>query len=216
MFLSRLIRRTTNVVFVDIKTAWIIEGIGHGHQDVTAEHTDKDLLLKTDDDKVTASAAVLPYTEITKDNIGSFHFHGLESDFPVTAVIANPRGDKQRTLLLGRYASERKEKAQCVKPTNVVSDLMNIVFRVEQLVWVSSLLSVTVTSLLVGLVLLLSIRLRKPEIETMSRIGCSRFSVVKIIGTEVFLMFAASIALSATLALVTERVAAPWVQRWLF
>ncbi len=60
-------------MFVDTKTTWIIDGIGHGHTDVT-QLDDKSLLLTEDKRSVTASAAVLPYTEITADNIDSSIF----------------------------------------------------------------------------------------------------------------------------------------------
>lgn len=176
------------VVFCDIRTAWIIDGIGHGHQDLSTESVEEGVLLEKEDGQVTASAAVLPYTEITSENVGSFHFHGHEADWPVTAIIANPDSRKHQTLLLGRYASDRKEKAQCVRPFRVVDDLMSIVFRVERLVQLSSLLSVCVTGLLLGLVILLSIRLRGPEIRTMHKLGCSRGTVVSLVGTEILLM----------------------------
>ena len=96
-----------DVVFIDVKTAWIIDGVGHGHQKLNHE-TDADVLLKKTDETLTASAAVLPFTEITPDNIDSFHFHGDEETFPVTAVIANPHSRKDQTLLLGEYLSTRQ------------------------------------------------------------------------------------------------------------
>ena len=176
------------VVFCDIRTAWVIDGIGHGHQDLSNESVEEGVLLGKEDGRVTASAAVLPFTEITPDNVGSFHFHGEEADWPATAIIAAPDSRKHQTLLLGRYASDRKEKAQCVRPYRVVDDLMSIVFRVERLVQLSSLLSVCVTGLLLGLVILLSIRLRAPEIRTMHKLGCSRGTVMSLVGTEILLM----------------------------
>ena len=65
---------------------------------------------------------------------------------------------------------------------------MSIVFRVERLGQLSSLLSVCVTGLLLGLVILLSIRLRAPEIRTMHKLGCSRGTVMSLVGTEILLM----------------------------
>lgn len=205
-----------NAVFVDIKTAWIIDGIGHGHQSVTDDEVDGDLLLKQDDSTVTASAAVLPYTEITPDNVDSFHFHGDEDTFPISAVIANPNSRKDQTLLLGRYATERKDTAQCVKPTNVVYDLLSIVFRVERLIWISSILSAVVTALLLGLVLLLSIRLRAGEMKTMFKLGCSRFTVVSLIGTEILAMTLIGVGLAMAAAWATQWVAADSLRSLLF
>lgn len=205
-----------NAVFVDVKTAWIIDGIGHGHQSLTHDEVDKDLLLKQDGNNVTASAAVLPYTEITADNVDSFHFHGDEDTFPVSAVIANPNSRKDQTLLLGRYATERKDEAQCVKPTDVVHDLLSIVFRVERLIWISSLLSAVVTALLLGLVLLLSIRLRSGEMKTMFKLGCSRFTVVSLIGTEILAMTLIGVGLAVVAAWGAQVVAADSLRSLLF
>jgi putative ABC transport system permease protein len=103
-----------NVVFTDVHTAWVIDGIGHGHQSVTPD-TDPSLLLQGDGEAVTANAGVLPYTEITPENIDSFHFHGESANFPISAIIAVPYSDKDRILLLGRYVSVRPD-SQCLKP----------------------------------------------------------------------------------------------------
>jgi len=62
-------------VFVDLKTAWIIHGLMHGHQDVTKTR-DQTVILKKNGSNVTANAKLFQYTEITEDNMDSFHFHG--------------------------------------------------------------------------------------------------------------------------------------------
>ena len=203
-----------NAVFVDVKTAWIIDGIGHGHQGLT--HEDKELLLDADETSVTASAAVLPYTEITPENLSSFHFHGDPDTFPITAVIAVPPERRQQTLLLGRYATERADTALCVKPRQVVEDLLSIVFRVERLIWISSLLSAVVTALLLGLVIMLSVRLRAREIQTMNKLGCSRYTVLKLLGTEIGILTLLGLGLATTAAWATSLVAADSLRSLLF
>lgn len=205
-----------NVVFVDLRTAWVIEGIGHGHQGLNHEGVDNDLLLKSDDRSVTASAAVLPYTEITADNLSSFHFHGDESTFPITAVIAAPHDRKSRTLLLGRYATERKEIAQCVAPENVVDELMSIVFRVEKLIWVGSLLAGLVTVLLIGLIILLTARLRETEMNTMFKLGCSQSTVAQVVGTEISFMLITAIALAIIGAFTMRSLLGDWLHTMIF
>lgn len=54
-------------IFVDIKTAWVIQGIGHGHEDVV---TAADVAANTG---ALANSAVVQYQRITQDNIDSFH-----------------------------------------------------------------------------------------------------------------------------------------------
>ena len=51
-------------VFVDIKTAWVIAGLAHGHTDVTAPGAESGVLA-VEGDKIVANASVLSYTEIT-------------------------------------------------------------------------------------------------------------------------------------------------------
>ena len=205
-----------NAVFVDIKTAWIIDGIGHGHQSLEDDSVDEGMLLEKNRTSVTASAAVLPFTEITPQNLHSFHFHGDDTTFPISAVIVNPHSRKDQTLLLGRYASVRTETAQCVKPAEVVQDLLSIVFRVERLVWLSSVLSAVVTGLLLGLVLLLSVRLRASEMQTMHKLGCSRSTIATLIATEIVLMTASGVSLAMIGAWVSQVVATDWLRSLLF
>jgi len=59
-------------VFVDLKTAWIIQGLVHGHADLT-EVIDPTLVMDRSGGKMTATAKLAQYTEITPDNIDSFH-----------------------------------------------------------------------------------------------------------------------------------------------
>ena len=70
-------------VFVDIKTSWVIAGIGHGHDGVLAEGA-------TSGD-IVASAAIVEFNRITEDNIDSFHFHGDPSGYPVSAIVLVPQ-----------------------------------------------------------------------------------------------------------------------------
>jgi putative ABC transport system permease protein len=204
-----------NVVFIDLKTAWIIDGIGHGHQQLT-HNTDDSVLLEKGDSSVTASAAVLPFTEITPDNVASFHFHGDKSEFPVSVVLAVPHDRKAQTLLLGRYSTVRSDQAQCVKPADVVRELLDIVFRIEQLVWVAAVLSSTVTLLLLGLVLMLSIRLRAAEMNTMFKLGCSRGTIAALLGTEVLIMLISGTLLALASAWITRWLATEWMQSLIF
>jgi len=88
-------------VFVDLKTAWVIQGLGHGDEDVT-RITDPTLILKRTEDNVAATAKLFQYTEISEKNLDSFHFHGNLTDYQITAVIAVPYDIKSGTILRGR------------------------------------------------------------------------------------------------------------------
>ena len=204
-----------DAVFTDVRTTWVIDGIGHGHQEMNTQ-TDPQLLLKNaDTGSVIASAAVLPYTEITAANIDSFHFHGEPSSFPLTAVIVVPASEKARTQILGRYASSQSI-AQCLKPPDVIEELLSIVFRIEQLAWVCSLAAGIVTCLLLGLVVNLSMRLRAAEMQTMFRLGCSRRTIAMLHGSEIGILLLSACAVAAGAALVMRQFAADVLQSQLF
>ncbi len=204
-----------DAVFVDLRTAWIIEGIGHGHQTLSGES--KEQLLESDDsDTLQANASVLPYTQITDENESSFHFHGDDADFPVSEVIAVPKDRQSQTLLLGRYSSVRGSSAICVKPQQVVHQLLAMVFRIEQLFRIAAGLSAIVTTVLLGLVIFLSVRLRAPEMRTMQRIGSARGTIALLVGLEIILMLIVAVCVSLSAAALTQTLAGEWMRQFLF
>lgn len=201
-------------VFVDVKTAWVIAGIGHGHQDV-AKTGDVNVILRRTQKQVVANAALPQYTEITEENVGSFHFHGQRDQFPLTAIIAVPRDEKSGVLLTGRYQSPGAT-AQILLPTEVVRDLIQMVFRVKRFFDLAALLIAIVTFAFLVLVVLLSLRLRRREMETMYKLGSSRFTVFKLQAAELCLIALTSAAVAAVLVCITS-VYAPWlIRQWLF
>ena len=204
-----------DAVFTDIRTAWIIDGIGHGHQEINTQ-TDSTLLMEsTDTQIVTANAGVLPYTEVTSDNIDSFHFHGEPDTFPLTAMIVVPADEKSRVRILGQFSSSDR-LTQCLKPSEVVDELLSIVFRIEQLVWLCSIATGGVTLLLLVLVLVLSMRLRAEEMRTMFLLGCSRFTIAKLMGAEILLTVLAATVLAAAATRLTVFIAAERLGQLLF
>ena len=94
-----------DAVFVDVKTAWVIEGLGHGHQDLSRPEAASGV-LRREGNKIVGNASVMEFNEITPENIDSFHFHGDPAGFPLTAVIAIPVDEKSGTILRGRYLSD--------------------------------------------------------------------------------------------------------------
>jgi putative ABC transport system permease protein len=182
------------VVFVDVKTAWVIEGLGHGHTDLS-KTDDKNLILKRDKKTVVGTAAVGEYREITKDNIDSFHFHGGRKDFLLTSVIVLPYSPKAATILKSRY--NVSETRQMLAPLAVVDELMEIVFKVKRFFDANFAMITLVTILFVLLVVLLSMRIRKREMETMFKIGCSRMTLFLLQLAELSIIVAVSLTLAA-------------------
>jgi len=184
-------------VFVDIRTAWVIQGLGHGHKDVT-KTTDSSVILKKDKGNVTANAKLMQYTEITAENIDSFHLHGDPTGFPVTAVLAIPDDDKAGTILQGRYLG-KEILHQIVIPKEVIDTLMANIFKIRNVLDAVIMLVGTATLLALILVFSLSLRLREREIDIIFKLGCSRATIAKLLGAEICIITAISLAICGVL-----------------
>jgi putative ABC transport system permease protein len=184
-------------IFVDLKTAWVIQGLGHGHQDVT-RLKDPTLVLKRTDSNVAASAKLFHYTEITDATIESFHFHGNPGIYPITAVIAVPFDEKSGTILQGRYLSE-EETQQIQLPAEVIAGLMQNIFRIKNVLDAVVSVVALATVMAIILVFTLSLRLRQGEIQTIFKIGCSRMTIFKLLSAEILIIILASAVLCGIL-----------------
>ena len=195
-------------VFVDLKTAWIIEGFGHGHQDLAAPES-ASAVLSRDGNAVRANASVVQYHEITAGNIDSFHFHGDLSEYPITAIVALPKSEKAGVLLMGRYQVSEEGSAgqhqQIVHPSAVMDDLLATILTVRSFVVAAVLVVASATAGTAVLVFLLSLRLRRREIETIAKIGGSRDSVALVLLCEVVVVLLAAALLAGGLTLATSR-----------
>jgi putative ABC transport system permease protein len=188
-------------VFVDIKTAWVIQGLGHGHEDVTRTR-DSTVVLKRTEGNVAANAKLFHYTEITKDNLDGFHFHGDTSIYPVTAVITVPFDEKSGTLLRGRYL-ERNDAAQIIQPAEVIDGLLQNIFRIRNVLDAVIALVGLATVLTIVLVFTLSLRLRQREVQTIFKLGCRKAMIGRMLLSEiVIILLVSGILCSAALGFI--------------
>lgn len=177
-----------DAIFVDLETTWIIEGLGHGHAP-KAKHGSSEAEL---------------YTDITEENVGSFHFHGDRNGFPISAIIVFPTDEKSRTLLLGKYFSP-EETAQIVRPQKVMDAMLERVLMVRSYIAVIVVVVSFVTLVMIGLVMVLSVRLRQTEINTIFKMGCSRFTIAAILGSQILIILALGSALALIMTWVTNQ-----------
>jgi len=182
-------------IFVDIQTAWVIQGLGHGHKDVTRT-TDSSVILKKEAGNVTANAKLIQYAEITEDNIDSFHLHGDAINFPLTAVLALPYDEKAGTILQGRYL-KKEMPYQIVRPKEVIDTLMANIFKIRNVLDAVILLVGSATLLALVLVFSLSLRLREREIDVIFKLGCSRATIAKLLSAELFIIIVMSAGVCA-------------------
>jgi putative ABC transport system permease protein len=200
-------------IFVDVKTAWIMAGHGHGHRDL-ADPDASGAVLSREGDRIVANASVREYNEITRENVEGFHFHAGRSSLPVSAALAVPADARARVLLMGRYEAP-DERVQILRPRSVMDELLETVVSVQSYVVAGIALVGTATGATVVLVFMLSIRLRRREIETMSKIGGSRSSVAAVLVSEIVVVVAAGLVIAAGLTLFTSRFGSAAIRAFL-
>jgi putative ABC transport system permease protein len=186
-------------IFCDIKTTWIMEGIGHGHASKPSENGEEHT-------HEASKQLLQQHQEVTDENASSFHFHGRRSDYPITAIIAIPDSERSETLMQGKYL-DPNQAHQIIRPMDVVTELMEVISRVRQLAEFGMICLMVATIMLVLLVLLLSMRLRQREMRTMFLLGSSRGTTAQVVLTELVLVVAFSSAVALLAALIISQFA---------
>jgi putative ABC transport system permease protein len=181
-------------VFIDLQTAWVIEGLGHGHAEQGRPAARAVLGFGRSEQDLSADAKLVTYTEITPENLDSFHFHGDPAQYPITGLIAVPHDRRSGTLLRGRYLAD-DDALQIVQPELITRGLLQTIFRVGALFDAILMLVGSATLLALALVFALSLRLRQREIQTIFLLGCSRLTVARLVAAEIALITLASAVL---------------------
>lgn len=186
-------------IFVDLKTAWLIEGRAHGHDDLATLPSDQ--LLDQPDGTLVGSAAVRLYNEVTSENIRSFHFHGSFSDYPITSALVFPLDAKSDALISGRYQKPHLA-LQLVSPTEQIQALLTSLFQIEKLLIILFAITTACALGITALVFALSFRLREREFRTLEELGVSlqQLRLVRLVEISLVILFAAALAttISAT------------------
>lgn len=188
-------------IFVDIKTNWVIMGMGHGHEDLTNNY-DPTVVLQRDSNAVKAGAKLYMYNSISGDNIDSFHFHGDMKYYPLSSLIFVPKDHKSETIFRGRFETGEFTQ-QIIVPVDVVNKLLQSIFRIKQIFNTVFILVGAATLLILILIMTLTIRLRKNEIYTMFTIGSSKLKVLEIVSFELILLVGGSIIFAGFLYSIT-------------
>jgi putative ABC transport system permease protein len=200
-------------VFVDVRTTWIIEGLGHGHMDLENPAAGQSVLARNET-SITANEALSQHAEITAENISEFHFHGSTDAFPLTGIIAVPPDQKNTALLRGRYQAENSD-LQLIVPGNVLAKLMETVFTVQNYIILGLVILSLATIAVVTLVFLLSQQIRRGEFHTLSRIGASKGYISLLIASELGFVLVIGSILAGILTWFTRLYAMQILQSFL-
>jgi len=182
-----------HAIFTDIKTVWLMMGFMHGHEDVAGVEAER--LLRRQGNEIVASAAVLPFQEVSAANLSQYHIHGDTDRFPAGAAIVVPHDAKSSAILRGRYL-DAATGVQLLQPVDVVRETLDLVFRVKRFFDMQSVVVLLAMGLLLFLIVLLSLRLRRGEMRTMYKIGCARRTMFWLQAYElaIVIVFAAASA----------------------
>lgn len=184
------------VVFCSTKTAWIVEGLAHGH--LAAELQREQSVLARDAEGVVLDASIVEFAEVTPENESSFHFHGEVDQLPLTSIIVLPVDRRAETKLKGRYRVSRA--AQLLEPQAVIAELLGFVFRIKRFFDANSTLAGAATALFMSIIVVLSLQARRRELETYFKLGVSRRQVATLLACEFVLVVAAGLLLALSAA----------------
>jgi len=186
-----------DAAFVSLETAWLIEGLGHAHSNPQQTHGEESV------------AAPSGFIEVTDENAGTFHFHGRRERFPLTAVIAVPKSEKDRLLLIAHYARTREGLA-FAETDQVLQDLIDVAVRVRDVFEATTLIMAIATFALCVTIVALTVRLRSAELATMHRLGLPRVRIVLLFALELAFVTVAALAI-ALMIVLSARLAGPAV-----
>ena len=202
-----------DAIFVDLKTAWIIEGLAHGHQDLSAPGA-VGAVRKREKGVIRANASVVEFNEVTEENISSFHFHGDAGSYPLSAAVLVPRDSKRHALALAAFQGE-DASAQIVAPIDAVTDLADTLFATQRLALVAFRILGAAALGLTLLVFALSFRLRERELRTYSKIGAGKLTIFFLKASEVAIIVTASLLVASLAVALSRAVAADLLVRLL-
>ena len=114
-------------------------------------------------------------------------------------------------MLLGRFTTENND-AQMLESVEVVDEMLGLVFKVKRFFDANFALVAASTGLFLTLTILLSLRLRRREMQTMFQIGCSRGTVFWLQACELLIVLAVSLFVAGGLAMAAS-ASGDWLMR---
>ena len=157
------------------KTAWTIEGIGHGH---IGEEEEKGKTIQKINDS-------------TRDH---FHFHGDMNDFPVTAFLVFPKTHKAKVITLGKFQQDLE--LQILESETIIKELITLLVKLKS-IFKALLVPIILSSLLlICLIMTLMWKNRQKERQSLIELGCSQSFIAKQAFLEYLLILSPSFLLS--------------------
>jgi ABC-type antimicrobial peptide transport system permease subunit len=135
------------------------------------------------------------------------------SSYPLSSLIFVPKDHKSETILRGRFESGEFQE-QVIVPEVVVNNLLQSIFRIKEVFNMVFILVGVSTLLILGLITVLSVRLRKNEIYTMFTIGSGKGKIIEIISFELIILAGGSLLLVGILYSFTGFFVEDFIQKF--
>ena len=171
-------------LFVDIKTHWVLMGIGHGHQDLD-EVSDPTVFIS--EEESIANAKLRMNAQVDETNREEFHFHGDMGGFPMTSVLFVPNSLKDEIIFQGKLEEEKKD-LDIIVPRQMVSQLLTRIFKIGNLLKSTIYIISIVCILLFALFVQFILQSRKGEFQTLYELGNSKTDIVKQVVFEYLML----------------------------
>ena len=186
-----------NAIFTDLKTIWLLQGVMHGHAEIATG-----TMLEQDKNNKVANASIKYYSKVTDANVASFHYHCKHNLLPISSMIIIPNDKKSGTILLGRYLA-KNSVLQIINPTKVINELLGLVFQVKKFFDLNVFFIVFTTVLFLILIMILSMKIREPEMKMMFKLGCAKVTTFYILFSELSILLVVSLSISLVLSFIT-------------
>ena len=197
-----------DVIFTDLRTTWVMAGLGHGHQDLSAGGS-ADVILERSSEQITANARLPLVAEVSEQSLNRFHFHGDPQTFPISALVVMAPDRKGADRLLGRYPQERGAEVVALAPIRTVERLLLTTFRLRRVFNAVAVVVAAASLLLLVLLLSLSLRMRREEFRTCGRLGARRSTLLAMVAAELVLLLGFAAIATAVLS-QTTLLLRPW------
>ncbi len=195
-----------DVVFVDISTAWLLDGIVHGHDEAAAiAQDDPSMVLNRQGADTALSGAVIEYQEVEQGALNAYHLHDDPRSLPLTSVLIIPDDQRAETLL--KTEINLSKLNQVVSPSRVTDELLAYVVRIKSVIDAVSVAFVATNLMLALLILALSYRMRARERQTMTRIGCAQWTIPCMFAAEFGGLACVGIVLAIALSFAARALA---------
>ena len=186
-----------STVIADLRTVWSLDGLLHGHEEVTDRNA---FNSSSESENLEATAAIFMFSELSEKNRDSFHLHGDIGDMPLSSLAIFPKDQQENDIILGHYALS--EYHQAVIPVEIVDDILTIVLKLQQGLGLYYGMLFLSTVFFYGLVIHLSLQLRHGELQLIRRIGGSKRTIRNLIVAEILLVTLVAFVLTSCISLI--------------